>query len=101
MHGLPANAPDYPDMGRLERWVSEFAWRPLPGVWCAISERGAIMIDYVCADEGKEPQVFQRFRDEYLALLKQLDWTGTLSAAVKSVKRYEALREFARRSAIE
>lgn len=101
MHGMPANAPDYPDMGRLERWVSEFTWRPLPGVWCAISERGAIMFDYVCADEGGEPQTFQRFRDDYLALVKQLDWTGTLSAAVRSVKRYEALRDFARRSGIE
>ena len=101
MHGLPANSPRYPDLERLERWVAEFAWRLLPGVWCAVSERGAIMIDYISEQEDEEPEIFKSFRDSYFALHKQLAWTKTLSPTIMGVKRYEALLEFAKRSAIE
>lgn len=101
MHGLTANSPQYPDLARLNQWVAEFAWRPLPGVWCAVSERGAIMIDYVSGTNGQESAVFQRFRDGYFGLIKQLVWTGSLTDALKNMKRYEALRDFAKRSAVE
>lgn len=101
MHGLTANSPQYPDVARLNQWVAEFAWRPLPGVWCAVSERGAIMIDYVSETSGQEPPVFRRFRDGYFGLIKQLVWTGSLTDALKSMKRYEALRDFVKRSAVE
>ena len=98
MHGQTANAPGYPQAETLAKWSSEFVWRPLPGVWCAVSERGAIMVDYARGADTV-PADFRAFRDDYFALVKQLGWTQTLSRSVRDKQRFDALRDFAKRSA--